>query len=149
MSCRTNSFVPATLVLMADGTTTPIADVDVGDMVMVSDPETGESGRRRVTDTIVGDGTKELVDIEIDGNVITATNRHPFWVDEGHWVDAEDSRPATSCSSPMVRPSPSTPSASGPRSDVSTTSPSTASTPTTSSPATTPSLSTTVREVRE
>lgn len=69
MACRTNSFVPATLVLMADGTTKPIADVQIGDMVMATDPETGERGPRRVTDTIVGDGVKEL---------------------EGRWVDAED-----------------------------------------------------------
>lgn len=89
--CRTNSFIPATLVLMADGTIKPIADVEVGDMVLASDPETGERGPRRVTDTIVGDGIKELVDVEIDGHLITATDRHPFWVDdEGRWVDAED-----------------------------------------------------------
>lgn len=89
--CRVNSFVPATLVLMADGTTKPIADVHVGDMVMAADPETGERGPRGVTDTIVGDGVKELVDIEIDGDVVTATDGHPFWVDdEGRWVDAED-----------------------------------------------------------
>lgn len=88
--CRVNSFVPATLVLMADGTTKPIADVRVGDMVMATDPETGEHGPRQVTDTIIGDGIKELVDIEIDGDVITATDRHPFWVDDdGRWVDAE------------------------------------------------------------
>jgi RHS repeat-associated protein len=89
--CRTNSFVPATLVLMADGSTKCIADVRFGDMVMAADPETGERGPRRVTNTITGDGIKELVDIEVDGHVITATDRHPFWVDdEGRWVDAED-----------------------------------------------------------
>lgn len=89
--CRANSFVPATLVLMADGSTKPIADVQIGDMVIASDPETGDRGPRRVTDTIVGDGIKDLVDIEIDGNVVTATDRHPFWIDDqGRWVDAED-----------------------------------------------------------
>lgn len=91
--CRVNSFVPATLVFMADGTTKPIADVRVGEIVVAADPVTGERGPRRVTDTVVGDGVKELVDIEIDGYVITATDRHPFWVDdEGRWVDAEDLR---------------------------------------------------------
>ncbi len=89
--CRVNSFVPATLVLMADGTNKAIAEVQVGDVVMATDPETGEHGPRRVTDTIVGDGIKDLVDIEVDGDIITATDRHPFWVnDEGRWVDAED-----------------------------------------------------------
>jgi intein/homing endonuclease len=47
-------------------------------------------GPRRVTDIIVGEGTKELVDIEIDGHIITATDGHPFWVDdEDRWVNAE------------------------------------------------------------
>lgn len=91
MACRTNSFLPATLVLMEGGLKKPIADIQIGDMVMATDPETGERGSRRVTDTIVGAGVKELVDIEIDGHVVTATDRHPFWIDDvGRWVDAED-----------------------------------------------------------
>lgn len=89
--CRVNSFIPATLVLLADGTTKAIADVQVGEMVIAADPQTGERGPRRVTDTIVGDGMKDLVDIEIDGEVITATGGHPFWVDDqGAWIAAED-----------------------------------------------------------
>lgn len=90
-ACRTNSFIPSTLVLMADGSTKPIEDVQVGDLVEATDPETGEQGPRLVTDLIVGDGLKHLVDIDIDGETITATDRHPFWVDdEGRWVDAEN-----------------------------------------------------------
>jgi len=76
---------------MADGTTKPIEDVQVGDLVLATDPETGEQGPRRVTDLIVGEGLKELVDVEVDGEIITATDGHPFWVDdEGRWVDADD-----------------------------------------------------------
>jgi len=90
-ACRANSFVPSTLVLMADGTAKPIEDVQVGDLVMATDPEAGEKGPRRVADLIVGDGLKELVDVEIEGEVITATGGHPFWVDDqGRWVDADD-----------------------------------------------------------
>lgn len=75
---------------MGDGTTRLIADVRVGDMVLTADPQTGERGPRAVTDTIIGDGMKELVDIEINGQVITATDRHPFWVDdEGRWVGVQ------------------------------------------------------------
>ena len=89
--CRVNSFVPDTLVLMADGTTKPIEDVEIGDYVWATDPETGEAGPRRVVDTIVGGGTKELVDINIVGSTITATDQHPFWVDDrGRWIDAGD-----------------------------------------------------------
>mgnify|MGYP002624665295 CR=1 FL=1 len=38
-----------------------------------------------------GDGEKELVDIEIDGAILTATDNHPFWVvNVGAWIDARD-----------------------------------------------------------
>ncbi len=74
---------------MADGTTKPIEDIEVGDWVWATDPETGETGPRQVVDSIVGDGEKQLVDIGVGGDVLTATDRHPFWVDnEGRWVDA-------------------------------------------------------------
>jgi RHS repeat-associated protein len=90
-ACRTNSFIPSTLVLMADGSTKPIEDIEVGDLVLATDPETGEQGPRRVTDLIVGEGLKELVEVEIDGEIIAATDGHPFWVDdEGAWVDAAE-----------------------------------------------------------
>ena len=44
---------------------------------------------------IEGYGTKELVDITVDGDTVVATDEHPFWVvggDSGAWVDAEDLR---------------------------------------------------------
>jgi pretoxin HINT domain-containing protein/HNH/endonuclease VII toxin of polymorphic toxin system component len=83
-----------TLVLMADGSTKQIEDVEVGDWVVAADPDTGEQGPRRVTDVIVGDGTKHLVELTIDGDTITATDRHPFWLtDDATWVDAEDLEP--------------------------------------------------------
>ncbi|WP_460407308.1 RHS repeat-associated core domain-containing protein, partial [Actinophytocola sediminis] len=43
------SFTGDTRVLMADGTTRPIKDIDVGDQVLATDPKTGESGARTVT----------------------------------------------------------------------------------------------------
>ncbi|MFB4312845.1 RNase A-like domain-containing protein [Actinomadura sp. 21ATH] len=92
-----NSFVPGTRVLMADGTRRPIEDVDVGDTIWASDPESGRSGPRRVIRHIVGSGPKELVDltVDLDGRLggatarITATANHPFWVDGGtdDWID--------------------------------------------------------------
>ena len=93
-SCRTNSFLPATLVLMADGSTKPIEGIEVGDLVLAADPRTGEEGAREVTEVIVGTGTKQLVELTIDGDTITATDGHPFWVvaDE-EWVNAEDLEP--------------------------------------------------------
>jgi RHS repeat-associated protein len=89
-----NSFTPETRVLMADGSTKAIAEVKVGDLVMATDPRTKQRGPRKVTNLIVGDGTKNLVEITVQGKVITATDLHPFWVDdEGRWVAAKDLRP--------------------------------------------------------
>jgi len=74
---------------MADGTTKPIEDVELGDWVWTGDPETGETSPRQVVDLIVGDGEKHLVDIEIGRETLTSTEGHPFWVDDqGRWVDA-------------------------------------------------------------
>lgn len=89
-----NSFVPGTAVLMADGTTKPIEDVELGDLVWAADPETGEEGPREVTRLITGHGDKTLVDIEIDGATVTATDHHPIWVNnQGQWVDADNLEP--------------------------------------------------------
>jgi hypothetical protein len=62
---------------MADGTTTPISDVQPGDLVLATDPETGEHGPRRVTGTWDHDDT--LVDLHLDGKVVTTTDDHLFW----------------------------------------------------------------------
>ncbi|MEO3746643.1 RHS repeat-associated core domain-containing protein [Plantactinospora sp. B5E13] len=94
-----NSFVPGTAVLMADGGRKPIEDVRVGDVVLATDPTTGETGPRKVTDLIVGQGEKEIVEvtIDVDGDTgdhtasVQATAGHPFWVpDSGTWLDASE-----------------------------------------------------------
>jgi RHS repeat-associated protein len=96
---RNSSFVPGTEVLMADGTTKHIETIRPGDLVLATDPETGETSSRRVTATITSHGRKDLVELTIDtdgvaGNqtstIITTTN-HPFWVDEERrWINAGD-----------------------------------------------------------
>ncbi len=92
-----NSFTGDTTVLMADGTRKPIKDVEIGDTVIATDPETGETGPRKVTALIKGDGDKQLVDITLDTDgptgtktdTVTATDGHPFWVPQLHqWVKA-------------------------------------------------------------
>ncbi|ASU85399.1 hypothetical protein CDO52_23690 [Nocardiopsis gilva YIM 90087] len=119
-----NSFVPGTGVLMADGSKKPIEDVDVGEKVIATDPETGEQSEKTVLATIIGQGSKDLVEITVDtstekpaeaelgpdagglngnggmpgplagGDIIIATEAHPFWVPElGEWLDAGDLRP--------------------------------------------------------
>ncbi|MBO0609208.1 RHS repeat-associated core domain-containing protein [Myceligenerans salitolerans] len=89
---RPNSFDAGTLVLMADGSRKPIEDVEVGDLVLASDPVTGEQGARRVTDLIRHGGVHTMVDVGFaDGGQVDATDEHPFWVvSEDAWVDAID-----------------------------------------------------------
>ncbi|MDX3524821.1 polymorphic toxin-type HINT domain-containing protein, partial [Streptomyces scabiei] len=99
-TCETdNSFTPGTLVLMADGSTKPIEDVETGDKVLATDPQTGETTAERVTAEIKGKGLKHLVELTVDTDgtegtstdTITATDGHPFWVPElDAWVDATD-----------------------------------------------------------
>ncbi|WP_019853909.1 polymorphic toxin-type HINT domain-containing protein [Actinopolyspora mortivallis] len=100
-NCAPNSFVPGTAVLMADGSHEPIEEVEVGDRVIATDPETGETAPRKVVATITGNGAKDLVEVTVDTDgaagdetgVVVATDEHPFWVDDrGRWVDAEKLR---------------------------------------------------------
>ncbi|MFF7264881.1 polymorphic toxin-type HINT domain-containing protein [Streptomyces sp. NPDC008159] len=93
-----HSFVAGTEVLMADGTTKPIEDVEIGDKVTVTDPTTGETTVREVAGTIVTEDDKHFVDLAIktaDGlDSLVTTTTHPFWSDsEGTWVDAGDLKP--------------------------------------------------------
>lgn len=93
-----NSFVPGTLVLLANGTTKPIELMTVGDRVLATDPETGEQGPREVTHLITGTGAKTLVEVAVDDgsgktDSVTATDNHPFWVFDRGWTDAIDLQP--------------------------------------------------------
>jgi hypothetical protein len=90
--------VPGTGVLLADGRVKPVEEVEVGDRVWATDPETGEEGPRTVVATITSSGIKELVEVtvDIDGAdgdktaTVVATAEHPFWVDDqGRWLNAD------------------------------------------------------------
>ncbi|MFB9853184.1 polymorphic toxin-type HINT domain-containing protein [Micromonospora andamanensis] len=86
---------------MADGSTKPIEDVRVGDLVLAADPESGEIGKRLVTHVINSEGPKELVAITVGAGTqpepadeIVATDNHPFWAEKvRRWVEASDLRP--------------------------------------------------------
>jgi hypothetical protein len=99
---RSNSFLPGTPVLLADGTTRPIEQLKIGDLVVATDPAAGVTTAKSVTATITGTGDKQLVDITIDTDgargtntaTITATHNHPFWAPNlSQWVDAEHLAP--------------------------------------------------------
>jgi RHS repeat-associated protein len=88
-------FLAGTDVLMADGSTKNIEDVELGDKVKATDPETGESGPREVTHLIRTESDKHFNELSIatkDGiEELTATHEHPFWSpSERQWVEAGD-----------------------------------------------------------
>lgn len=101
IACLVNaahSFVSGTEVLMADGTTKPIENVEVGEKVTVTDPVTGETTVREVVGTIVTEDDKHFVDLTVatDGGAapLVATTSHPFWsTSEERWTDAGDLKP--------------------------------------------------------
>ncbi|MFG2091909.1 MULTISPECIES: polymorphic toxin-type HINT domain-containing protein, partial [unclassified Spirillospora] len=107
--CR-SSFTPGTKVLMADGSKKNIEDLRVGDRVLATDPETGETKAEPILGTITSKGAKKLVQISVDdkapalawmtgrelrsisaklpgpkpfkgkSGALVATDKHPFWV---------------------------------------------------------------------
>ncbi len=86
-------FLAGTDVLMADGTTKDIEDVELGNEVLATDPETGETGLRKVTRLIVTEDDKHFNELSIataDGiEKLTATHEHPFWSpSERDWIEA-------------------------------------------------------------
>ncbi|MDQ0941112.1 polymorphic toxin-type HINT domain-containing protein [Streptomyces sp. V1I1] len=94
-----HSFLPATPVLLADGSSKPIEEIQLGDKIMATDPETGETAAREVVGTIVTEDDKQFVDLTIKGEAeqpaaLISTTTHPFWVEsEGAWIEAGDLQP--------------------------------------------------------
>ncbi|OAH13198.1 tRNA3(Ser)-specific nuclease WapA precursor [Streptomyces jeddahensis] len=98
----TNSFVPGTRVVMADGSTKAIEELREGDHVLATDVESGDTRGREVIDTFSSKGGKDLVTltVDVDGRdgdrtaKITSTEAHTYWLpDAGRWVEAGDLDP--------------------------------------------------------
>ncbi|MEU9736469.1 polymorphic toxin-type HINT domain-containing protein [Streptomyces sp. NPDC048002] len=88
-------FLAGTDVLMANGDTQDIEDVKVGDEVLATDPESGETGARKVTHLIVTEHDKHFNELSIatpDGiEKLTATHEHPFWSpSQQDWIEAAE-----------------------------------------------------------
>ncbi len=82
------SFSGDTEVLLANGQTIDIADVQVGDLVFAHDPETGVSGPRAVTAT--WPHTDTLVEFEVGSATVTTTEDHEFWnVTDQAWQETQ------------------------------------------------------------
>ncbi|MFI6050718.1 polymorphic toxin-type HINT domain-containing protein [Streptomyces violascens] len=96
-ACKTNSFPTGTRVLMADGTTKALEDLHIGDKVMATDPQTGETRPESVTATITTPDDKDFTDLTLTNDAsprgppsrITSTHHHPYWSETRHqWIDA-------------------------------------------------------------
>ncbi|RZB19448.1 DNRLRE domain-containing protein [Streptomyces sp. F001] len=99
-TCKTNSFTPGTQVVLADGSTTDIEKLKVGDQVVATDPETGATEARYVTNARSHKGVKDLVTLTVDRDgkdgkakpvEITSTAAHLYWLpDFGRWAEAKN-----------------------------------------------------------
>ena len=79
-------FVAGTLIETENGSL-PIELILVGMKVYATDPNTGEIALKDVLNTFVRKSS-ELIHITVNGEKITTTPTHPFWVPQKGWVDA-------------------------------------------------------------
>ena len=79
-------FVAGTLVETADGSM-PIEEITIGTIVYAYNTDTDETALKAVADTFVRESS-ELVHIEVNGEQITTTPEHPFWVPQKGWISA-------------------------------------------------------------
>jgi hypothetical protein len=96
----TQCFLAGTKVQMADSSRTNIEDVRVGDLVLATDPVTGETGPRAVLNQIITEDDKHFDELTLatrDGSQkLTATYEHPFWSPSAHrWLKARELTPGT------------------------------------------------------
>ncbi|MGN9912252.1 polymorphic toxin-type HINT domain-containing protein [Phytohabitans sp. LJ34] len=83
------SFAGETRVLMADGSVRPINEIKVGDLVLASDPETGEQAPQRVTHLWTHED--DVLALSVSSGTITTTEDHLYW-DAVHqrWTRADE-----------------------------------------------------------
>ncbi|GAA1649777.1 polymorphic toxin type 28 domain-containing protein [Actinoplanes couchii] len=82
------SFSGDTEVLLADGSTKPLSEVEVGDEVLATDPETGEQGPRGIEAVWVHND--DLYVLTIGGERLVTTEDHPFWNEtDQQWQPAQ------------------------------------------------------------
>ncbi|MGW8399491.1 polymorphic toxin-type HINT domain-containing protein [Streptomyces lydicus] len=96
----TQCFLAGTKVLMGDASTRNIEDVTPGEKVLATDPETGETGPRKVTRRIVTEDDKHFNDLTLatpnGSQKLTATYEHPFWSTSRHrWLKTHELTPGT------------------------------------------------------
>lgn len=88
MTSTMKCFVAGTLVMTAAGLVA-IECIRAGDRVISTDPDTMERAEKTVLETYVRE-TNEVVHLTINGEVITSTLDHPFYVQDAGFVSAGD-----------------------------------------------------------
>ena len=83
-------FIAGTLVATETGYVT-IENIKVGDLVWAHDPETGETALKPVVQTFRNE-TTEWIHVTVNGETLTCTPEHPFYVPEKGWTSAIDLR---------------------------------------------------------
>ena len=83
-------FIAGTLVATETGYVT-IENIKVGDLVWAHDPETGETALKPVVQTFRNE-TTEWIHVTVNGETLTCTPEHPFYVPKKGWTSAVDLR---------------------------------------------------------
>ena len=71
------------------GADIPISEVEIGDTVYAYNELIGEVGEYEVIATI-NHVDEDIIHLYLDGELIETTAEHPFYTDDGMWVDAAD-----------------------------------------------------------
>ena len=77
-------FVAGTMVATEDGHKS-IETIEVGDYVWATDEETGETSLKQVVNTFINE-TTAVTHVTINGEVITSTQTHPYYVVGRGWT---------------------------------------------------------------
>ena len=83
-------FIAGTVVLLSSGKKA-IEEIRAGDTVWAENPETGEKELKKVVRTFVNE-TSELIHVRVNGETITATPEHPFYIPSKGWTTAIELR---------------------------------------------------------
>lgn len=83
------SFSGDTRVLLADGTSKKFKDLEKGDLVLATDPETGNEGGRLVDHVWVH--FDDLYELSVGGKRLVTTEDHPYWnATDQSWERADE-----------------------------------------------------------
>ena len=85
-----NCFIAGTLVATETGYVT-IENIKAGDLVWATDPETGATTLKPVVQTFRNE-TTEWIHVTVNGETLTCTPEHPFYVPKKGWTSAIDLR---------------------------------------------------------